>query len=366
MRPCKNGTSHVTCKNQQDINLIFNNGNFGSYLTSGVVDPGNYESPIQYNPMNFYSPVSLKTFLSVEISMQRNEILTDSGALMEDISSEMGYSKSEERQSLTLDPPDAVFELLIRLDRIKKVFTRKYDKIQNVLANVGGIFNVLMLIGSILLKKVVDFDFSVQVSKKIFDIPDSKKATRIKMSPSGKKMNFNENKSLSSEEKSVKKLNLLEKFKNWKKKMTILWQAKKQMDMKMDLSFLMSKILDIEKIKYLIFDPDQLFLFDLIPKPKIYNTLGGKPPSDDLLKNYNKRLLNSSLNIRDFLNIKKGDKIAKKMDTVINKQGKSLFDERFIQLLQDANVLGSRKLTSGQGKEPLNFLPKSKQPIKNY
>jgi len=146
VRPCTNGTNNITCKSQEDIDLLLVNGCFGSYLSTGVVDPGNYETPIQYTPMNFYTRVSSETYVFYELDLQHLEIQTDSGILLEDIHSLTGIAQTNQKSSFSLDPQDVIFELWIRLDTIKKVYTRKYDKIQNVLANVGGVFNVLMLV----------------------------------------------------------------------------------------------------------------------------------------------------------------------------------------------------------------------------
>ena len=344
VRPCRNATGGTICKDQKYIDDAFKDGYFGSFLSSGVVDPGNYENPIQYSPMNFYTRISLKTYVFIEMSMQHNEIQTDSGSLLDDISIQKGISKTTER----LDPQDMVFELLIRLDRIKKVFTRKYDKIQDVLANVGGVYNFLMVVGSLLFGGLIDFQMAIDLSHNIFDIDGSKRNVSSKISPQTSIKN------LSSPEinppSTLLKIttsffnssSISESFRNWKRKIKVLWLAKKQIDMKLDISYIMSKILEIEKLKYIIFDSNQLFLFDLMPKPKIFAKKNGIPAPDDKMKAFNKRLLNSQLIDLSSRGNKAG-KITENLETIMNKSDKTLFDQRFLQILNNSNFLEKKK-----------------------
>jgi hypothetical protein len=177
----------------------------------------------------------------------------------------------------------------------------------------------------------------VQVSKNVFDLPGSKAFLKKKFNSKKKYINFLDS-NFQDKNRSLKTI-LQDFYYNFKKKLKILWLAKNQIDLKMDVSFIMSKLLEIEKIKYLIFDSNQLFLFNLIPKPKIYNKKEGKPPYDDLLKNFHKRMSSTKLNISDYLKRNKGEKIARKIQAVINKGEKTLFDERLIKLLRDSNVI---------------------------
>lgn len=347
VRPCRNVTGGTICKDQKYIDDAFKDGYFGSFLSSGVVDPGNYENPIQYSPMNFYARISLKTYVFIEMSMQHNEIQTDSGSLLEDISIQKGISKTTERQSVMLDPQDMVFELLIRLDRIKKVFTRKYDKIQDVLANVGGVYNFLMVVGSLLFGSLIDFQMAVDLSHNIFDISGSNKNGSSKISPQNSIKNgtipeINPPSSLRKKKTSFPHFGFSENLRNWKRKIKVLWLAKKQIDMKLDISYIMSKILEIEKLKYIIFDANQLFLFDLMPKPKIFAKKHGIPAPDDKMKAFHKRLLNSQLiNVGSRGN--KAGKITENLDAIMNKTNKTLFDQRFLQILVDSNLLEKKK-----------------------
>ena len=352
VRPCRNSTSNGTCRSQADIDLIFNDGYFGSFRTTGVVDPGNYERPIQYNPMNFYTRVSLKTYVFIELSLQHNEIQTDSGFLMENINIMKGIAKSTERQSVTIDPVDMVFELLIRLDRTKRVFNRKYDKIQDVLANVGGVFNVLMLFGSILLGKILEINFSMELIKDIFEM----RQNSVFESNSANNPQTNISHKFNGFYLSGKNY-----FKNLKKRWKILWIAKSQIDFKLDVTFLMNKLLEIEKIKYLLFNSDQLYLFDLIPRPKIFNKNEGKPELEENLKNFYKTMVNKHYNNKkDSQNHqkKKKERISQKIEVLLQKQCKNEFEERLIHLLKEANVInpqGSHHHLGNETFQPNNY-----------
>lgn len=347
VHPCINGSgNNITCKSPEELDVIFGDGNgyFGSFLSSGVVDPDNYETPIKYTPMNFYTRISLKTYVFIELSLQHNQILTDSGFLLPNIYEKKGISKSGERQSVTVDPNGVVFELLIRLDRIKKVFSRKYDKVQDVLANVGGVFNFLLIFGSVAFKFFIEFEMVTKISQDIFDLNGSLAPSKPKIAqnPSLRLVSKGNGRKEISTSSSVSKgfiFNVKSQFENWKRKVKFLGLAKQQIDKKMDISFIISKLLEIDKIKYMMFDPNQLLLFDLIPKPKIFSKKLGSPSTNDRLKSFHKKLLNSTLNMSDFLMHHKSEKISTSIKEVLMKNAKTSFDGRFIQLLKDADVI---------------------------
>ena len=245
VRPCRNGSS-VICKDQTIIDKIFDGGYFGSYLTTSVVDTANYEKPVSYTPMNFYTRVSLKTYVFIELSLQHNEIQTDSGFLMENLNITKGVTKSGERQSVTIDPTDIIFELMIKLDRIKKVHQRKYDKIQDVLSKTGGIFHFLIFFAHYLIKKIVAIIYLNSVCSEIFDLEDvnTDKQSNKKTEPR-KKSEF------TFFSKIFSLINCCYYFNVFRKKLKLLQNADRHINFKMDIIVIINKLLELDKIKFL-------------------------------------------------------------------------------------------------------------------
>lgn len=76
LQPCKNSSdSAIICKDQKEIDSIFQDGYFGSFLTSAVIDPTNYDAPVKAVPMNFYTRVSLQTYVFYEMSLQHIDVI---------------------------------------------------------------------------------------------------------------------------------------------------------------------------------------------------------------------------------------------------------------------------------------------------
>ena len=342
VRPCRNGTSDVICKDQKVIDKIFDGGYFGSYLTTSVVDTSNYLKPVSYTPMNFYTRVSLKTYVFIELSLQHNEIQTDSGFLMEDINIVKGVTKSTERQSITIDPTDILFELMIKLDRIKKVHKRKYDKIQDVLANAGGIFNFLVVSGSIFIRQIVQFLYLESISYEIFDMEDINNDNNGKnkrnacshyqaTSPGiNNKFNLNFSKKIA---------NFFQRwsFNYFRKKLKLLHQADKQINLKMDITLIMNKLLELDKMKFLLFNKDQIKALQIMPKPKVFSNMKvGTSKMEAELVEFNKVLMTKQIKKTKLL---QNSMLRNSLESMMSKESKDKVDERLIKLLRTSVIL---------------------------
>lgn len=234
---------------------------------------------------------------------------------MEDTNIIRAVSKSTERQSVTINPKDILFELLIRLDRIKKSYQRKYDKIQDVLANLGGILQSIVFLGGVLINSIVEKRFLHKLAKEVFEFEEVVQKSSL------------------AEKKRKKGIGIFKNNtkKDKKKEEHLIKKGIEQINYKMDLSFIMKKLLEIDKMKYILFEADQLFLFNMIPKPKIFSNEQNDFDKKQTVHKYNKILMTKRTH-------KLNEKEINKINSICSKMNKTQIDKKLIQLLKETEV----------------------------
>jgi hypothetical protein len=66
------------------------------------------------------------------------------------------------------------------------------------------------------------------------------------------------------------------------KNVKLLKKAEKYVNMKLSIEFILKKMIEVEKLKFVIFDTDQLNLMDAIKNPNFYQIFLGKVDEDCL------------------------------------------------------------------------------------
>ena len=82
------------------------------------------------------------------------------------------------RQVLSLFS-DKVVQIDIKLDKIKKVYNRNYDKLTHVLASMGGIIEALMLFCKFFVHPFIELSFRLNLANTIFTFKTDKNAKNL-------------------------------------------------------------------------------------------------------------------------------------------------------------------------------------------
>ena len=180
---CKNSTTNNNkCKSVEIIEEYMNNGNFAMYFNTLAVDPNNYENPIEVFVRDVYTPISYSMSNYIEMFFGHINFQTDNGFLLEDLQNFKQATYVSDRQLLTFNS-DVILQVDIKLDKILTTYIRKYDKIQTVLANIGGIVKALMIVANFMVSPLINLNFKLTLANKMFDFKTSKKSKKSKKIP---------------------------------------------------------------------------------------------------------------------------------------------------------------------------------------
>ncbi|KAL4429641.1 hypothetical protein ABPG74_017050 [Tetrahymena malaccensis] len=324
IQKCTNSTelNSVICKSSDEINSVMGNTKISLYLSDQLIVPTSFEQPFQYKGINLFSTISTYFQKEIQLYYTNSYIDTDQGIFYPDIYQTRGYSFVQQSEVIFHDQSETICRVLLRLRKQKEDYMqRRYAKVLDITAQVGGLLKVLTMAGAILLgpfqrlfynKNIVNQLFSFQLN----DITNEYKIEQSQyiseeqnndqqQKQSNKPQNTKEfikqitetqrDKSNSANNQQNKKSNMknamkifdtsqqtiefkffdyfryffCSKRKSLKSKKILLDYSIKKLNQNLDILHILNKMIEIDKLKYLIFDDDQMKLFEFIPKPTI-------------------------------------------------------------------------------------------------
>jgi hypothetical protein len=175
IQPCNNSTdSKIICKSQEEIDAKLNGGYIGLNFINTIFDPLNFNQPAKYIKNNFYTVLSKKYYKQVDIYFKNIDYNTDKGFLFEDITKETYLQLQETNELIDFREANIFFATVFRLSTIKDIYNRKYTKIQDVVAQVGGLIKGVVLIISLFYNLYAETDYYYQLANNLFHFTDTK------------------------------------------------------------------------------------------------------------------------------------------------------------------------------------------------
>lgn len=299
--PCQNSSSKsVVCRPSEEIQAYLNFANYAMYFTNLAVNPNNFEKPITFFGKQLYTPISSETLTYIEMLFGHLDFVSDDGFLFENQNSKTSATYLSNRQILTFNPT-MVVQIDMKLDKVKTIYNRFYDKLQEVLANMGGIIQSFTIIANMLVLPLIKLRFRLSLANNIFTFKTSKKVKEYKsknqkkprIDPKKSMYALKNNGSIMERHSSIdSQKNLIHNyfkqgetnklkisylsyfctcFGNEISKLSnqLLKKGLTQIDQMLDISYIMNKLTEIDVLKVLLFDKTQRELFEYIPKPEI-------------------------------------------------------------------------------------------------
>ena len=397
--PCINTTENSNfCRPAEDIQTYLNAANFAIYFTTEAIDPNNFEKPLTSYGKQLYSPISFATLTYIEMLFGHFNFITDVGLLFETFETFDSANYLANRQVLSLSS-NMVIQIDMKLDKIKTIYTRKYDKIQNVLAEIGGIIKALMLFSNLVVLPFIKLNFRLNLANSIFtfkieqtaqsilkkvkkenddhlylksnslkiqknitqleitkEVNTENKSNTEKKEPKKKKKNrgkSNDEKSLMRSETEKVQISYTRYFMNCfsnptsRKAKKMLKKGLNQIDQVLDISYIMKKLVEIDLLKLLLLNENQHNLFEYIPKPNIGLDIEDE---DDMEKSLNQRF---SVNFSKSQN-HKAKQALNSFELIMRQNPKSQIDRKLLNMMSPTK---GRKTI-----KKCTFLPSSASP----
>ena len=149
--PCTNSTlSDVICKPQEVIDKYLHTATFGIYTLNNNVLTKDFENPFSPVIYNDFYAVSKNTFTHAILFLMHSNIYSDIGWLFQEINLKKGFCIDKPKVNLYLNAQEDTKFVQFQLSDKIQVINRKYMKLQELCAQIGGIAKFLMILGKML------------------------------------------------------------------------------------------------------------------------------------------------------------------------------------------------------------------------
>ena len=130
----------------------------GVDVLDSIIDLNDYQRPIKKQVQTIYTLSSSKIYKEIHIYLKSGVINTDEGWFLEMMNEKsfLKIDKDREFSREVLPNENEIARVFLRMSNLQEVFQRKYDKIQDVAANVGWKENIHFFL--IFLIKIIFFE----------------------------------------------------------------------------------------------------------------------------------------------------------------------------------------------------------------
>jgi hypothetical protein len=349
---CENSTipGSPVCKSEENIKKALGGGFFVLNVIDTIYNPKNYSSVNEYILRNYFTTMSSNYFKEYTFYYKNVDYVTDRGFLIQDEVTEKFLSLEKDRELIDLRiSPKIFFVANIRLSDFKDKHLRRYVKIQEVVAQIGGLIKGIILFIQILFSAYAQTEYYLELANslyffspessnnKTFDQEIIRNKSSITMLQT-KTLGFNkitcnniqfqenkftkvgkildDNKNLKISSRFVKTLKIIMPINSKNQNVMFARNVIKSIKSNNNIENLLRLFEDFSKFKNFLLNEDQKILFDLNSKILVYDEAETNETTlyeKDI--DFLKEIYNLQVNDMISKNIKK--ELLKKLDIII-------------------------------------------------
>lgn len=142
------------CKPQSEIDEYLKDKHVGYALLDNQIHMDDFSNPIKIKITTSFKLLETKIRKRTSIYLEKVGLTSDSGFFFEEPQKLKSWKVGEKEDDFLLSDETSRFEILLFSSNVEHIYSRRYKKIQNALANLGGILNFLVFSGFILMRLI--------------------------------------------------------------------------------------------------------------------------------------------------------------------------------------------------------------------
>ena len=175
MKICQNSTEEnsVQCKSETEINTLLEDTYVSLHLSNHNIDAENYKTPISRSLKLYYQKLEVNFVKTVTLFLKKTEIETYDGFVFDSFSSIDSFVHAELLMDISKykENEQNIHKICLFSSDMKTKVRRDYQKIQTLLAQLGGICNFLFLLGFMISKVENTYQLTSTLSNELFIFP---------------------------------------------------------------------------------------------------------------------------------------------------------------------------------------------------
>jgi len=168
-----NNKQQLICKSSEEIDLKLKGGYFELFYFNKNINLKNFYSPINDYLDNYFILLDPQTTKFVDLYFKTINLITDAGLIFETPFSQDSLMFDYYREQIeTSINSDVVIDLYVNSSNNIIIYTRTYQKFQEFAASIGGLMEILFLIGNILTSVYNDHRMNEKMINSLFNIKE--------------------------------------------------------------------------------------------------------------------------------------------------------------------------------------------------
>ncbi|CAD8081639.1 unnamed protein product [Paramecium sonneborni] len=163
---------NISCKKQKDIEQQLMQNYFSFQISSQTTNLKNPNSPYDPKGQDLYTTISNNIYKEISIYLQPLTTITDIGLIQTDLIYEKTLRYGKHTEMLDLNQSDLIMNVVIRLDSTELVDYRTYPKLQEILAELGGLWQVLFSLFYIISKPINKVSLLLNLINSLYEFQD--------------------------------------------------------------------------------------------------------------------------------------------------------------------------------------------------
>ncbi|CAD8156370.1 unnamed protein product [Paramecium octaurelia] len=157
------------CKSREEIMKKLTHNYLSLQLSSYYVDLQTPQNPYIPKGEDLFTTISSKIFKEITIYLQPVTTYTDSGNFFQDFHQDTTVKYMHHTEMIDFNEEDLLANVAIRLHTIEQVNYRQYSRIQTLLAELGGLWNVLFTIAMLIQVPFSTISYKLQIINSLFN-----------------------------------------------------------------------------------------------------------------------------------------------------------------------------------------------------
>jgi hypothetical protein len=174
MGACVNTTEKADCAPLDEIKSFIRSHEtsiaWNMYMQNSVVNTQNYANPLSYYLLNLYKNANLNAYKTYSVYLHQQEIITDNGILFQNLESMSAISfdsdQYDDAEGVETKP---YVEIFVHAAGSRIIHRRQYVKVPVILAGVGGLTKFFMVCGYLLNYYFSVYKRNTKILNKIYE-----------------------------------------------------------------------------------------------------------------------------------------------------------------------------------------------------
>ncbi|CAK79485.1 unnamed protein product (macronuclear) [Paramecium tetraurelia] len=169
-----NSSESVICKSREEIQEKLRRNYIQFQISSYNIDLRNYQQPNVPKVEEIQTTISSQVMKDITLFMQPITTLTEDGLLDELIRKDANIRYQKSQEIIDFNSDESLATVYIRLANTENVSYRIYPKLQDILAQAGGLWELLLLAFSIIVKPFSQMSFKMEIINSLFNFEGQK------------------------------------------------------------------------------------------------------------------------------------------------------------------------------------------------